>query len=69
MVTEHHKFLVLASDGVWEYMSNQEVVDVAKQHIKDPVKAADAVVAEARRQWQTKGQGYIDDITALVVKI
>jgi len=69
-ISDQHKFLVLASDGVWEHMSNQQVVDVAKQFWdKDPTKASDAIVKEARKQWQQKGQGYIDDITALVVKV
>lgn len=62
------KFLVLASDGVWEHMSNQQVVDLAKKH-KDPKAASDAIVAEARRQWTTKGCGYIDDITAVVMNL
>merc|ERR1711907_795107 len=62
------KFLVLASDGVWEHLTNQQVVDIARQH-KDPRQASDAVVQEARKQWQVKGQGYVDDITALVVKV
>jgi len=67
-ITAKDKFLVLASDGVWEHMSNQQVVDIAKQH-KDPQIASDAIVQEARKQWQKKGQGYVDDITALVVKV
>jgi len=62
------KFLVLASDGVWEHLSNQQVVDIANKH-KDPKQASDAVVAEARKQWQTKGCGYIDDITAVVMRV
>merc|ERR1719502_955066 len=67
-ITEAHRFLILASDGVWEHMSNQDAVDAAAKHT-DPRRAADAVVQEARRQWQVQGQGYIDDITALVVKL
>lgn len=62
------KFLVLASDGVWEHMSNQQVIDVAKRH-RDPKQASDAVVAEARKKWQQNGCGYIDDITAVVMKL
>lgn len=62
------KFLVLASDGVWEHLNNQQVVDIAKKH-KDPKQASDAIVSEARKQWQTKGCGYIDDITAVVMRV
>ena len=67
-LTKKDKFVVLASDGVWEHMSNQDVVEIANKH-KDPRAASDAIVAESRRQWQQKGQGYVDDITALVVRL
>jgi len=67
-LTNKDKFVVLASDGVWEHMSNQDVIEIANRH-KDPRKASDAVVAEARKQWQLKGQGYVDDITAMVVRL
>lgn len=59
---------MLASDGVWEHLNNQQVVDIAKKH-KDPKQASDAIVSEARKQWQTKGCGYIDDITAVVMRV
>jgi serine/threonine protein phosphatase PrpC len=26
--TENDKFIVIASDGVWEYMKNEEVMDL-----------------------------------------
>ena len=45
------------------------VVDVAQKHNKDPKAASDAIVAEARKQWQVNGGGYIDDITAVVMHI
>jgi serine/threonine protein phosphatase PrpC len=32
MVTAGDDFLVLASDGVWDVMSNQEVIDLVKMH-------------------------------------
>ena len=67
-LTQKDKFVVLASDGVFEHLSNQQVVDIAGKHT-DPRAASEAVVSEARKQWQKKGQGYVDDITALVVKL
>ena len=27
---EEYKFIILASDGIWEFISNQEVVDIIK---------------------------------------
>ena len=45
------------------------MVDVAHKYNKDPKAASDAIVAEARKQWQVNGGGYIDDITAVVMHI
>jgi len=67
-IEETMKFVICASDGVWEYMSSQDAVDVAKQH-KDPKKAAAAISDYARRMWVEKGQGYVDDITTVVIKL
>ena len=68
ILTTKDKFVVLASDGVWEHLSNQDVVDIARKH-DDPKQASDAVVQEARKLWQLKGQGYVDDITAMVIRV
>jgi len=52
--------LVMASDGLWDYMSNQEVVDEARSHA-DPSVAAKALVDQA----MARGSG--DNVTVLVV--
>ncbi|PSS29215.1 Protein like [Actinidia chinensis var. chinensis] len=53
--------LILASDGLWKVVANQEAVDIAKK-IKDPQKAAKQLVAEALDR-QSK-----DDISCIVVR-
>jgi len=53
--------LILASDGLWKVMSNQEAVDIAKK-IKDPVKAAKQLSTEALNR-DSK-----DDISCIVVR-
>jgi len=68
-VGEKDKFVILASDGVWEHLSSQEAVDVAKKHWNDPKKASDALVSKAREAWAKERCGYRDDITAVVVKL
>ena len=67
-ITGSDKFIVLASDGVWDYLDNQKVVDIAAKHINDPRRASSEIVKQAREQWGRQGP-YIDDITALVVKL
>ena len=44
------KCVVLASDGVWEFMTNQAVVDMLLQ-FDDPLDGCRAVVAESYRLW------------------
>lgn len=53
--------LIIASDGVWKVMANQEAVDIAKK-IKDPQKAAKQLVVEALNR-ESK-----DDISCIVVR-
>jgi len=54
-------FLILASDGLWKVMANQEAVDIAKK-TKDPHKAAKQLAAEALKR-ESK-----DDISCIVVR-
>ncbi|KAF7851005.1 hypothetical protein BT93_L4743 [Corymbia citriodora subsp. variegata] len=54
--------LILASDGLWKVMSNQEAVDIARR-IKDPEKAAKELTAEALRRDSR------DDISCIVVRL
>ncbi|XP_050377255.1 probable protein phosphatase 2C 10 [Argentina anserina] len=53
--------LILASDGLWKVMGNQEAVDIARK-TKDPVKAAKELTAEALKR-DSK-----DDISCVVVR-
>lgn len=63
------RFLVLGSDGVWDQLSNQEVVDIASR-VHDPVAAAREISNQARRRWQSETEGLLsDDITAVVVRL
>ena len=66
------KFIVLASDGVWDQMTNDEVVSMVWASLRNgstAKNAARAVVNLARKKWQVAGGGYIDDITVLIVLI
>ncbi|KAK7252311.1 hypothetical protein RIF29_36162 [Crotalaria pallida] len=55
------ELLILASDGLWKVMSNQEAVDIARR-TKDPQKAAKLLAAEALNR-ESK-----DDISCIVVR-
>lgn len=55
------ELLILASDGLWKVMSNQEAVDIARK-IKDSQKAAKQLASEALKR-ESK-----DDISCIVVR-
>ncbi|KAL3689104.1 hypothetical protein R1sor_015413 [Riccia sorocarpa] len=66
-LSEQHPFFVIASDGVFEFLSSQAVVDMVARH-KDPQDACAAVVAESYRLW-LQNETRTDDITIIVVYI
>jgi len=45
---------VIASDGVWEFISNEEVASIIMPHYKQnsAEKAAEALIKESIRRWQ-----------------
>ncbi|XP_039017712.1 protein phosphatase 2C and cyclic nucleotide-binding/kinase domain-containing protein-like isoform X2 [Hibiscus syriacus] len=66
-LTEDHPFFVLASDGVFEFLSSQTVIDMVTKY-KDPRDACAAIVAESYRLW-LQYETRTDDITVIVVHI
>eukprot|EP00178_Gracilaria_changii_P016598 TRINITY_DN47841_c0_g1_i1.p1 TRINITY_DN47841_c0_g1~~TRINITY_DN47841_c0_g1_i1.p1 ORF type:complete len:547 (-),score=93.57 TRINITY_DN47841_c0_g1_i1:3592-5232(-) len=65
----HDSFIVLASDGVWEFMTSQEVVEFIgrmRREGRSANDAAEALVREAVRRWR-RNEVVVDDTTAVVV--
>ena len=62
------KFIILASDGIWEFINSEEVVDIVKEfYLKNDSKGAtECLYEEACKRWMNK-EGIIDDITIIVV--
>ena len=62
------KFVVIASDGLWEYVSNEEVLDIVSffYEVKDCDGAVSKLYEEAHDRW-VKFDEYIDDISIIVV--
>lgn len=61
------KILVLASDGVFEFLTNQSVIDICAK-FNDPLEACRAVVAEAYELW-LQYELRTDDITIICIFI
>jgi protein phosphatase PTC2/3 len=71
-VTNQDEFVVFATDGVWEFISSQEAVDVVANHLaqhNDATKACQALMELAAERWHDEEGDYRDDITALVVRL
>lgn len=64
-LTEDDRFVVIASDGVFEFLTSQAVVDMVAQY-EDPLEACHKVVAESYRLWLTY-ELRTDDITIICV--
>ena len=62
------KFLVVASDGVWEFLSNDRVAEIVLPFYKknDPDGACRALIKEST-DWWNKEDIVVDDITAVIV--
>lgn len=62
-----YRSLVLATDGVWDVLSNQEVADIVHEH-SSCQQASAAIVHTAVERWNANAlAGRRDDITAVVV--
>ncbi|MES1912134.1 MAG: hypothetical protein MHM6MM_004461 [Cercozoa sp. M6MM] len=58
-------FLVLATDGVFEFLSSQEVADIVAANLFNLEEAASKLVHKSVQCWQTEEE-VIDDITAVI---
>jgi len=70
--THEDEFIVIASDGVWEYMDSNEVGDLVGEALDEGLGAAEAckkLIVTAAMRWKDCDYYYRDDITAIVVKV
>lgn len=65
-------FLLLCSDGVWEFCSPEEAVELVLQTggVQQAMRAAEGLAKEAWERWiQEEGGAVVDDITVLLVDL
>jgi serine/threonine protein phosphatase PrpC len=64
----HDRFMVIASDGVWEFLSNEDVAQIVLPYYEQnaPEAAANALVKAAFKKWKQEEE-VIDDITVVII--
>ena len=63
------KYIIIASDGLWEYVSGDQCISIVKPFYEEGLDAQEAALAltkEAFRRWKRK-EVAIDDITVVVI--
>ena len=67
-IKEEDRAIIIASDGLWEFMDNKSVTDIVKSLIKqkNPDIIVNKLLKESINQWKLFDQG-IDDITIICI--
>lgn len=65
---EEDKFFLVASDGVWEFISSEECINIIKDFYerKDMAGCCEYLYQESKKRWM-KEEEVVDDITMLLV--
>ena len=68
IIKKEDKVIIIASDGLWEYVSNEEVAEIVKNLIdkKDPDLIVNELYKISYEKWKKKDIG-IDDITIICI--
>ncbi len=61
------KCIVVATDGLWEFVSNEETINMVSSY-ESPTSAVEVLVKEARQRWLEEEQ-VIDDTTIIVASL
>ena len=73
MVDEYDEFVIIATDGVWDVVDNNQAVQMVGSFISkspqwNPLEASACICKFARSRWE-KLSPMVDDITCVVVKL
>ena len=68
LIQKEDKAIIIASDGLWEYLSNKEVTNIVKKAInrKENNKIVNMLYKESYKKWKSKDKG-IDDLTIICI--
>lgn len=66
-LTSNDLFILICSDGVWEFISSQEAVTLVNRCEGDAKKASEKLAALAWMRWKQHFDSLVDDITVILV--
>ena len=63
------KILMLATDGIWEFLSNEKVKDILMPFYEENNinGAINKIIDVARKFWKIKNPEYIDDLSSIII--
>ena len=72
---EEDEFMIMATDGVWEFISSEDAVGIVSEHLYKTDGeggasiACEALIKAASEKWHEHEGDYRDDITAIVIRL
>jgi protein phosphatase PTC2/3 len=61
---DNDQFMIMASDGVWEFITSQEAVDIVQEHLHLGYhEACQELIETAAARWQEEEGDYRDDVS------
>lgn len=69
-IKPEYEFLILASDGLWDKVSNQEAVDIASRYCRGIDVAAPAPMSACKKLVDLSvSRGCVDDISVMLIQL
>ena len=69
-LSDKDRFMILASDGVWEFMESQEAVEIVHLNLEKGAEQACKILIEtATERWAEEEGDYRDDVSILTTSI
>jgi serine/threonine protein phosphatase PrpC len=68
VLTKDEIMIISGSDGIWEFLSNQEVAEIVYPfyNLGAPEAAANELVKRASQKWKSE-ESVVDDITCVIL--
>lgn len=68
-ISVNDQFMIMATDGVWEFLENKPVVDIIFPYFmnNDIEGACDTLMKESLDRWKEEEDENIDDITFVLI--